>query len=125
MKASRLQDLLTAIDRCDFAKVRQLVESGLSVNQRTEAGCTPLMFSVIPNPFDDPTGAEWIEKIVDCLLALGADKTLKDNEGMMAADYLRQQLDPDWKSEYGFDGPAKYWSENDIAVLQRIESKLK
>tara|TARA_B100000614_G_C14486301_1_gene468842 strand:- start:30 stop:320 length:291 start_codon:yes stop_codon:yes gene_type:complete len=88
-----LNDLLVAVDKCDATRIREIVSTGIDVNSRTPAGCTPLMIAVMPNQYEDYSSPKWIEKTVDCLLGMGAQIELIDADGMSAHDYAQH---PTW-----------------------------
>lgn len=60
--------------------IRTLVKLGADVNKADEDGQTPLMYSVKDG-----------EDRIKLLLALGADKTIKDNEGNTAYDLVKNK----------------------------------
>ena len=124
MQNNLIAQLHQAIDEGDLATIVKLLESGLSVNEPTSKGCTPLMIAVMPSPFEDPSTPHATLAIVELLLSHGANPALCDNFGLCARDYLAQQLDPNWVSEYGFKSPALQWSAADLEIIEQIRSRL-
>ena len=99
---TQLNDLICAVsDKCDVEEALHLVEAGIDVNYSTAAGCTPLMFAVVPNEFGDHNGSAAIKGMVKALLNAGADPSLSDRAGMTASSYVKQWLDPDWTDQFG------------------------
>ena len=120
-----LNDLIICVqDEWDKVKVEEIIKSGIEVNAKTEAGCTPLMFAVMPNDYEDYTGLKFILEMVEFLLTLGADKTIIDNNGFSAFDYVCQQNDVTWKGSFG-GNPVDLWSTEDLEILEQIKEKLK
>ncbi|CAM2007249.1 hypothetical protein APED_11335 [Acanthopleuribacter pedis] len=53
----RLNDLVVAVNHeCNPARVKEIVAGGVDVNAATGAGCTALMFAVMPNEYGDHKG---------------------------------------------------------------------
>lgn len=67
---------LTAVDRGNFAKVKQLVSQGLDINQQDKDGNTALMISSRNHNLN----------ITKFLLANGANKLIKNQKGQTALD---------------------------------------
>ena len=69
-----------AISKGDLAKVQQLAELGVDLNQRDERGTTPLMYAIMYKQTE----------IVNYLLKKGADFRAKDNNGFSVSDFAEK-----------------------------------
>lgn len=114
-----LQELITAASACDVARCHAILDSGLDVNTPNSAGCTALMFAVMPDEYGDPTGPDGILRTVEALLARGADPKIVDKFGMNGQDYARQLIDPDWKDHFG-DSALKHWNSSELKTIGKI-----
>jgi ankyrin repeat protein len=65
--------LFYAVGRGDLAKAKQLIASGINVNERDEAGWTPL-FAAMTNSKETP-------QLIDLLVNAGAEINAADNQG--------------------------------------------
>ena len=118
---SQFQQLIHAVsDTCDLRKCREILESGLDINSTTSAGCTALMFAVMPNDYGDQNTPHAIMDVVKVLLSHGADITMTDSHGMKAVDYARQLIDPNWTDVFGYPVVDQWDNSTDQSILAEI-----
>lgn len=77
--------LMEACWRGDEEDVLLLIKNGANVNDRNDNGTTPLMYA---KTYAFSTGNT---KIIEMLIAHGADPFQRDNAGKTAADYTRER----------------------------------
>ncbi len=121
-EAPEFNDLLCAIsDESNIAKVLSIVKSGIDINRPTRAGCTPLMFAVMPNEYGDHNTARATYEMVKALLSSGAKAPPTDKFGMTALDYANQWIDPNWKDMHGDPAVVKFNDEEIMVFKKTIE----
>ena len=75
------------------------------------------MFAAMPNEYGDYNAPVATKEMIEYLVGKGADPAIKDCTGLTAIDYLRQNIDPEWKDGFGY--PAR-WSEEDVALFKEL-----
>ena len=113
-------DLIIAVsETCDVTQIKDILDSGIDVNQQNEFGYTALMFAVMTNELGDHNAASSIVDVVEVLLEVGARLDILDSKGMSAYDYCRQLIDPEFRDDFGYC-PLDNWSQEDISVIEGI-----
>ncbi|MEM1180436.1 MAG: ankyrin repeat domain-containing protein [Acidobacteriota bacterium] len=114
------QSLIHAVsDACDRAQAGKILDAGLDVNYQNAAGCTALMFTVMPNDFGDDNSPWAIKEMVEFLLGRGARTDLKDEAGLTAQDYCRQLIDPEFRDKFG-DSPSAKWTPEGLGHIEEM-----
>lgn len=116
--------LIACADDCCVNRVKEIISSGISVNQRTDAGCSPLMFAVMPNECGDHNAPSAVMEMVITLIDLGGNVKLRDKNQLSACDYAKLLVDSDWKDSFGYS-VAELWDDEDKKTILDIIELLK
>lgn len=101
MSSHDLHLLNIAAQNGDADAIRRLAGDGADVNERLDDGLTLLMSVVRPDEHGDHTTATAVRRMVEVLIASGAQPSLMDHAGKRAIDHLQDNLDPDWRDVFG------------------------
>jgi len=79
------EELDDAVNRAELLEVKQLIKQGADIEYKDPFGCTALL------------SAAWIgsTEVIEYLLSIGADITVRDNDGSSALDMLKAIAEDD------------------------------
>ncbi len=120
MDRNPIHDFHHAIaNTCDIKEAGLILERGIDINHREYEGLTSLMIAVMPNDYGDHNSIESVMLITKFLIEHGADKSLRDSNGLSALDHASAWTEPNWKDEFG-DTAVQFLSAHDLRLLKQL-----